>query len=68
MKGKAQVKEIEINLDDLASSYVPRNRPWSSAEIETVRKYRGKVRDADLAEKLGRSLASLRLKAQNLGV
>jgi hypothetical protein len=68
MKGKAQVKEIEINLDDLASSYVPRNRPWSSAEIETVRKYRGKVRDADLAAHLGRSLNSLRLKAQNLGV
>lgn len=41
-------------------------RPWSAAEVETIRAMRGKHTDREIAEALGRSVASVRQKGSDL--
>jgi hypothetical protein len=45
-----------------------RSKPWLSRDIETIRKYHGKIPRAELAEMIGRTDSQLRSKICRLGI
>lgn len=61
-------KKLKAELDAMIAAHKPRNKSWTAQEDETLRYCYNKVPAAMLAEKLGRTLASLHYRARAMGV
>jgi hypothetical protein len=55
----SQLKAIRAELEQMASCYKPRNRPWTRDETEIALDFYGKIPLRVLCEKLGRSAAGI---------
>jgi len=61
--------EIYIpELDAKIITHKPRNKAWSSEEDAIITKYYNNIPARDLAEYLGRTIASVRMHAEFLGL
>jgi cytochrome P450 len=56
----SQLKAIRAELDQMASCYKPRNKPWTRDETEIVLDFYNKIPLRVLCEKLGRTADSIR--------
>ena len=65
---RVETLDVEQTLERLASTYVPRNRPWTDKEARLVLEYYRRVPLRDLCAALGRSQYAIRCKAQALGM
>jgi hypothetical protein len=62
----SQLKAIRAELEQIASCYRPRNQAWSKDELQLLQDFYDKVPMKVLCEKLGRSAASIRNRAERL--
>jgi len=71
MKGGGSHEEIEgydSDLEEFMINDSPRVVPWTQKEVSILKRYYSKVPMGIIAKRLSRTHASVRNKAQNLGL